>query len=787
MKCFFKPFCCTELRIFVLIFVFLFSSRQSFSQTYDTISNWDGITQDWYFSAGSGMVVFNPAPDAVNSSARCLKVVTTSWQWDHFSYVLPEPVNFDAWPRYKLKVLAPSSGGSVTMKFENANNTYFHEITATPSPGQWSELSFDFSGLNYDNLTRMVIFYDFQGSTAFKNWYFDDIVREIPQFPSLSSNLPIVVINTFNVAVPDEPKIDAVMGIIDNGPGQTNHSTDPFNNYNGNIGIETRGQSTQMFPKKSYALETRDNQGENLDVSLLGFPEENDWILYAPYTDKSLMRNVITFELTRRTGHYVTRTKYCELILNNDYKGIYVLEEKIKKDENRVDIATLKPDEISGNDLTGGYILRVDKRDSDFAFGIDGWQSNPVPAYAGAMDIIFQYYYPEPDKIVAEQRNYIKDYVTLAENTLTSQDFKNPETGYQQYFDVASFIDFMLICEISKEVDKYRYSTYFFKKKNSDGGKLHAGPAWDFNLGYGNVDYWPPGNAVSGWLYEMVEPYEWSIMFWWKRLMEDPYFKGLAKIRWQQLRQEKFSYNSVQAVIDSVVSHTAAARDRNFNRWPILGQYVWPNYDWYGNTYTDELNNFRSYLFNRMNWMDNNFDVNAVPPAIAIMPLANTLRLTVLNDYFATNQLESSSFTLNNAPNGLSIQTVTYVSANECLLTLSANVANLSDLSVTLNEKAINSWENLTSNTVGTAGLPHSAADYGVRIKKIAGNWTLISDQPQTLPAALNVFDITGRNVQTIQLQQVVSQPLQFDIHSGSYFIRIEMKEGNYVQKIIYQ
>lgn len=104
------------------------------AQTYDTISNWDGITQNWYFSQGSGLVVFNPSPDAVNSSARCLKVVTTSWEWDHFSYELPEPVNFDAYPRYKLKVLAPSTGGSVTMKFENSNNSYFHEITATPTP-----------------------------------------------------------------------------------------------------------------------------------------------------------------------------------------------------------------------------------------------------------------------------------------------------------------------------------------------------------------------------------------------------------------------------------------------------------------------------------------------------------------------------------------------------------------------------------------------------------------------------------------------------------------------------
>lgn len=118
----------------------------------------------------------------------------------------------------------------------------------------WTELSFDFTGLFYDNLTRMVIFYDFQGTTAYKNWYFDDILREVPQFPEFESNLPIVVINTNNVPIPDEPKIGAMMGIISHEAGVQNHSTDPFNHYNGHIGIETRGQSTQMFPKKVMVL-----------------------------------------------------------------------------------------------------------------------------------------------------------------------------------------------------------------------------------------------------------------------------------------------------------------------------------------------------------------------------------------------------------------------------------------------------------------------------------------------------------------------------------------------------
>ncbi len=755
------------------------------AQTYDTISNWDGITQNWYFSQGSGLVVFNPSPDAVNSSARCLKVVTTSWEWDHFSYELPEPVNFDAYPRYKLKVLAPSTGGSVTMKFENSNNSYFHEITATPTPGVWTELSFDFTGLFYDNLTRMVIFYDFQGTTAYKNWYFDDILREVPQFPEFESNLPIVVINTNNVPIPDEPKIGAMMGIISHEAGVQNHSTDPFNHYNGHIGIETRGQSTQMFPKKSYGFETRDAQGENLDVSLLGMPEENDWILYAPYTDKSLMRNMVTFEMSRRMGEYVTRTQYCELIVNNDYKGIYVLEEKIKKDENRVDIATLKPDEVSGDDLTGGYILKVDKIDPDFVMGIEGWRSNPTPPYPNAMDITFQYYYPEADELVDAQRYYIKSYVTTAENRLTSPDFSDPDQGYQKYFDVATFIDQMLLCEVSKEVDKYRYSTYFYKHKDSDGGKLHAGPAWDFNLGYGNVDYWPPGLDINGWLYEMVEPHDWSIMFWWKRMMEDPYFHALAHTRWQQLRQQQFSQASIQAVIDSIINHTAQARERNFARWPILGQYVWPNYNWYGNDYTDEVNYFRTFLFNRMNWMDSHFGEPPTVPGATITPQANTLQLKLYGDYFAHPLLEKSHFTLNNAPNGLNIQSVTYVDANECNLLLSGNVANLNALSVTVSHKAINSWEDVTSNTLATAGTPETDPTNRLRLYYGEGKLCLSGLEAYGRGTQAQLFDAQGKCIATRILDEQSQQQWPIAIPAGVYMLRIPLKTAVISKKFV--
>ena len=158
-----------------------------------------------------------------------------------------------------------------------------------------------------------------------------------------SSNLPIVVINTHGQQIPDDYKIIADMGIIYNGEGVRNNLTDPFNNYNGKIGIEIRGSSSQMFPKKQYAVETKDANGNDLDVSLLGFPPEEDWILYAPYNDKSLIRDVLVYKLANDMGRYASRSKFCELVLNGEYMGIYVLFEKIKRDANRVNIKKMEP------------------------------------------------------------------------------------------------------------------------------------------------------------------------------------------------------------------------------------------------------------------------------------------------------------------------------------------------------------------------------------------------------------------------------------------------------------
>lgn len=764
----------------------LLSSLPLLSQDNDTISNWDGITLTWYVSTGGSTIINNPAPDEVNPSAHCFKFITDDGLYEYMITELDEPVNFDYCPRYRLKVLAPASGGNITLKFENYNNSFSQEIVMTPEPGQWTDLLYDFSGYVYNNLIKVVIFPDFEGTEPGNAWYIDDVLREActppPPF-ELETNLPIIVINTNGQQIQDEPKITVQMGIISNGDGQMNHLGDPFNNYDGKAAIEIRGQSSQMFPKHSYGFETRDSQGEDLDVSLMGLPAENDWVLYAPYSDKSMLRNIMSYEMGRKMGNYCTRSVFCELVINDDYQGVYTLEEKIKKDSSRVDIATLNPDEVTGDDVTGGYIFKVDKLDWDFTYNGDGWKSFPDPPYPDAMNIIFQYYYPEADGMPVQQKNYLKNYVTQAENALTSYTFTMPAIGYRKYFDLLSFADFMLLSEIAKEVDKYRYSTYFHKDKDSNGGRIFAGPAWDFDLGYGNVNYWDPGLDYTGWLYEMVEPVDWGIMFWWKRMMEDPYFHRLAKTRWEWLRQERLSDETVHAMIDSLTTLLDESKDRNFERWPILGEYVWPNYDWEGNTYEDEVDYFENFLFNRLNWMDYNITGGLVYPWAGITGSGNTIDVIVYDDYFCTEILKKKWFELNNAP-GVTVESVIYISPSECQLVLSQDISDLDGLSVTVSEKAVNYWLDLTSNELSSAGTAEGDRQKE-EIKVFWENPTLhiLTDHPENLPDVAGIFNISGQQLKTLELQKTGRNIIVTGLTPGLYLLRMQTATSQFTYK----
>jgi hypothetical protein len=426
------------------------------------------------------------------------------------------------------------------------------------------------------------------------------------QFVFTSSNLPIVVLETHGQTIRNEPKITIDMGIIFNDEGVRNNLTDPQNNYKGKIGIEIRGSTSQWFPKKQYAVELRTNINTDTTASLLGLPAESDWILYAPFTDKTFFRDVLTYWLTANIGRYASRFKFCELVLNGEYMGVYVLFEKIKRDKNRVNISKITVADSIGDNLTGGYILKIDKEDGS---GNDGWKSIYPPYLEATQKIYWQYHYPKPEDITPEQKTYIQKYIEDFETLIYNPDYADPLTGYASIIDVPSFVDFFLLNEMCKSVDAYRLSAFMYKDKDSKNRKLFMGPVWDYNLAWGNSDYYD-ASLTYGWHISYLS-YNTSFLqgdmfqvpFWWKKLVNDKNFQKQFAERWFALRQNEFSISTIFNFIDSLRSVTDEARIRNYERWKILGTYVWPNY-YIGQTYNDEMNYFKNWITERFSWMD---------------------------------------------------------------------------------------------------------------------------------------------------------------------------------------
>jgi len=421
-----------------------------------------------------------------------------------------------------------------------------------------------------------------------------------------STNLPLIVISTNSGVIADEPKIMVDMKIISNGLSYYNSPADSGNVYTGKAGIEFRGAYSQMLPQKPYGFETRDAQGNNLNVSLLDMPAENDWILMANYNDKVFMRNTLAFHLFTEMGHYAPRTQLCEVVINGEYMGIFVLTEKIKRDKNRLDIAKLDADDNAGDSLSGGYIFSIDYYDD-----YNSWTSNFRPTDRPDGNVHFVYKYPEPDVITSQQKNYIQAFVNTFESKLYGSNFMDMAGGYRAYMDVNSFIDYFIIGEVSRNVDAYKKSCYYHKNRDDKGGLLHAGPVWDFDWAWKNIYdncYIYEVTDGSNWAYRVNECNNWPVVpSWIIRLLEDPAFQHELYTRYTSLRRTFLSNEYLNHYIDSVQTLVNEAQVRHYEKWPILGEYVGsPEVDAPAATFAGEIEKFRNWITVRLAWLDAN-------------------------------------------------------------------------------------------------------------------------------------------------------------------------------------
>ena len=422
------------------------------------------------------------------------------------------------------------------------------------------------------------------------------------------SNLPIVIINTdMGAAIPDDPRVLGTMKIIYRGPGERNYMTDQntpsYLNYNGRIAIEIRGSSSQYTPKKQYGFSTKmaDNVSNN-NVSLLGMPDENDWILNGMVFDPALIRDYLSYNLSRQIGEYSSRTAYCELVINGVYKGLYVLQEKIKADDNRVDVTSITTLDNALPDVTGGYITKADKITGGdwIAFTMYSRYDSPVG---------YIHNQPEPESVTAQQNSYIRsqfESLDIAASTGNT----SVANGYPSIIDIPSFVDFMLINELGSNADAYMFSTYFHKDRN---GKLRAGPVWDLDLTYGNDLYFWGFDRSKTNIWQFSNGDNEGSRFWYDLFNNTTFRCYLAK-RWNELTRpgQPLNLSSLQAFIDQTVATISEAVAREDALWSTVGSH------------SQRIEMIKSFINARINWITDNLGSFAGCDNVTVPPLVIT-------------------------------------------------------------------------------------------------------------------------------------------------------------------
>ncbi len=406
-----------------------------------------------------------------------------------------------------------------------------------------------------------------------------------------SSNLPIILIETGGQAIPDSMDIVAQMSVIDNGPGNRNYVTDPSVDYD--IGIQTRGHSSQYyFPKKQYGVNT------GIDVSVLDMPAENKWVLQAPYSDKTFMRNVIIYQLARDMGYWAPRTRYCEVVLNGNYDGIYVFMEKVTQNSERIN---MEPP----TDPNWGFIAEIKPnfhlQEDDIYFG------------SQYVDRFWVVNYPNSEDLTPDMISFITDKVTTFDTALYSGSLPD----YRDQFDMASFTDIILLNGLTRNPDFFLASTFINSNYNDP---LHLGPVWDFNIALGNNEY------SNNWNFE-----GWSMntQLWSAPMVFNPVHNIQEQLAesWSRRRQSVLRLAEIDDLLDDYTEFLTEAQERDFERWPRLGEHVWPNY-FIGDTWLEEVQWLRDWMHDRVAWLDTQWGIE-----MPVDPVINEINYNSADDF----------------------------------------------------------------------------------------------------------------------------------------------------------
>ncbi len=405
----------------------------------------------------------------------------------------------------------------------------------------------------------------------------------------ISSNLPIVIMDSMEQRISPKGPSLAIIHIYDRGEnGRTVLDNAPVLSEVGTLKV--RGSSTEGRPKKAYNVEFQDAYGDDLDREVLGMPADSDWILYAPYNfDRALLRNAFVYEVSNQLGMYAVRTRFCEVYLNSrrgtplaqrSYQGVYVLMEKIKRGRDRVDVERLLAKHHRRPDVSGGYILKIDRLDPG-----DGGFS------AGGQGLA--HVYPKEDDRTSAQLSFLRGHINGFDRAVRGASPTDPARGYPRYIDVNSFVDFHMLNEFTKNPDGLRLSTYMHIPRH---GKLTMGPVWDFDRTMGPDDDSRAANPNG-----RSSVYHFG---WWGRLFQVPDFAQRYTDRWQAWRQTVMTEENLLGMIDRMSEEVAEAQERNFDRWRLVsGTPGWRR----------EVTQLKSWIQRRLAWFDRQFLEQPVP------------------------------------------------------------------------------------------------------------------------------------------------------------------------------